>query len=301
MRLNKRNYHLQLHFDSLTDFIESAGVVPEDRAVKRLTVDFHGADSIEDAMELARQGSPRDGMAGLDFAQDKILEMERDLIAQGFQWRYSEDAGGSIDMARYLSGDDDYLMEFYLDSTTVTCPVVTLVIGSGVSCAISTESITAHGCRIVALVDAIESTGKNVELYIDYTTAERYNGTSGVTARQSILLKKAGEFLDAGQMFHALTHASMFRVLGFNNVGHFPDKWFNELNQSQSYGHCVLRPDMIEPEDYPEGTVYLKPLERNSEAEWSIETQLKDLGLWRGTNNDHRPNCECLKCAGELI
>jgi hypothetical protein len=300
MRQEIRGKHLHVTFDSLGDFIESAGSVPEARGVKRLENEFHGANSIEEAIGLARKGAVKEGIAGLDYAHDKIEEMDRDLISQGFQWRFSEDTGSEIDVARYLSGDSDYLVEYYLNDVTLSTPVVTLVIGSAVSCAISTDAIMEHGKRLVALVDAIESTGKVVELWIDYLHAESYNASEGITARQSILLKAPGQFLDAGQMFHALTHASMFRVLGFNAVGHYPDRWYSELNQNCGYGYCVMKPELHEAKDYPEGTTYLKPLERDREANWSVENQLKDLGLWKDGNTEHHAGCQCIKCGGDL-
>jgi hypothetical protein len=304
MRQEIRNKHLHIVFDSLEDYIASSLLVPPERGQKTIDRSFafgdnyDGQATLEAAMAMARKGSVKEGLEGIAFAEDKIAEMQRDLIKQGFQWRYSDDTGSEIDVARYISGDDDYLVEFYLDDMTIGAPVVTLVIGSAVSCCISSSAIREHGKRLVALVDAIESTGKTVELWIDYLHADNYNASGNArTARQSILLKAPGQFLDAGQMFHALTDSSMFRVIGFNAVGHYPDAWFNVLNENCSYGCCVLKSELHEPQDYPEGTTYIKPLNRDSEAKWSVETTLKDLGLWRvGDGNQHRDGCECIEC-----
>jgi hypothetical protein len=306
MRQEIRNKHLHVIFDSLGDFIDSQTSVPDERGVENtrhggLDREFNGVSSMDEAIGLARKGAVREGIEGLDYAHDKIEEMDRDLISQGFQWRFSEDTGSEIDVARYLSGDSDYLVEYYLNDVSLSTPVVTLVIGSAVSCAISTNAIMEHGKRLVALVDAIESTGKVVELWIDYLHSNSYNAKdNATTARQSILLKAPGQFLDAGQMFHALTHASMFRALGFNAVGAYPDQWYRELNASFSYGYCVMKAELHESKDYPEGTTYMKPLERDSEANWSVENQLKDLGLWRDGNTEHHAGCNCIKCGGDL-
>lgn len=274
MRTETSGKHVQLVFDSFADFITHNESKPNDRA-KRMEQDpkFHGgASTMDAALTMARTGLPREGIDALNIAESNIRDMDRDLISQQFQSFYDVE-GADVDVARYLTGEPECMINYFMDDSTSVRRVVTVVTQISVNCNVSPEAMTEHGRKLVALAEAIDRAGVQSELWVDMTVDGR-----GHTGRVSIRLKAPGELFDIGAFMFALTHPVMFRGLGLNTFHSFPKKFHKPLTVGCGYGHANNSPD-IHPGDYPEGTTFIPGIANDYEAGFSVENTLRELGL----------------------
>lgn len=262
--------HTFVKYDSLAEFIadnETNGRNP--RWNETMNERFHGATSLTELYELARKGLPREGIKALELSDVEQHQRDRELANVQFQSMYDV-MGSQVDVARYLSGEPECMVNYYFDERPRTESIVTLALGIAVNVHVKAESITKHGRRLVALAEAIDSSGLQTEIYVDFT------GVSGRdSGRWAVRVKAPGELFDAGAFMFALTHPGMVRGLGFNTMQHWHTRALQ--NPGQTYGVSAF----IETADYPAGTIYVPAMRTDADAGKCVDTVLRDLGLIR--------------------
>lgn len=245
---------------------------------------FYGVDSMQEAIDLARTGLPREGIKALGAAATKVEETERELMIPRFHPFYAVD-GADVDVARYLSGEPENMIGYYLDDAPGIRRVATLVVSIAYSAAISTKTITQRGHAIMALLEAIERTGIQTEIWADKTTSDSYDRHGGspvaygaCTIRQSIRIKAPGELFDPSTFMYVFTHASMLRALGFNTMHSFPKHLHNQFGiPGGGMGYPVTKEYRLE--DYPEGAIFIPSIRTAEEPTKVYHDTLRKLGL----------------------
>lgn len=245
---------------------------------------FYGADTMQEAIDLARTGLPRDGVKALDTAATKVEETERELMIPRFHSLYAVD-GADVDVARYLSGEPENMIGYYLDEAPGIGRVATLVVSISYSAGISTKTITKRGHAIMALLEAIERTGMQTEVWSDHTTSDNYNyfgGDAAVpsgasTIRQAVKIKSPGELFDPSTFMYVFTHTSMVRALGFNTMHTFPEHLHQQFSIPGSLGYPVTKEYRLE--DYPEGAIFIPSVRTDEEPTKVYRDTLRQLGL----------------------
>lgn len=281
MRLELHEKHGLLSFDSIDDWAEVVDNNAPDYLKQRVPSEsswFGGAKDWDELTRLARKGLTQEGIDALRLSEQNIQDMDRDLIAQTFKSRYSE-TGSDVDVARYLAGEQECMIDYYQSDITNNRRVVTLAVGIAVHCGISASAVTKHGQALMALVEAIDRCGLQTEMWADITIR---NGPldGNYTARIKVLMKSPGGTLDPTAFMYILTHVGAFRGLGLGACHEFPLKWREALSFCDGgyYGQPVNEPYRIE-EDYPEETIYIPSLSSNDEAGKALPATLKKLNL----------------------
>lgn len=240
------------------------------------TVRFNGCTSTGEAVAIGRAGLAELGQKSLKLSEEALRLVDAQLIDTRFT-TFNSVEGAYVDLDAYLLGEPECMMQFAATPTEMTEPIVTIVIATGILGDVNGDEIEERGARVMALLDAIERTGTQAEIWSDATTLPR---TGSKLGRVSVKLKEAGEPFDASLLMFAMTSKAMHRGLGFNAKHGFPAAWRTAFNVEARYGGYgrTAHGDLRNPEDYPEGHLYIPALEYGA-AEFSVEDALRKLGL----------------------
>lgn len=203
----------RLSFDSFTEALdysrEHAYDYPSNSAVsKGRGYGGHSGsdtDSYEHADTLARKGWKlgRETLARFESKIDVCSKVHKPEI----QFDVTGDSGW--DMGRVMDGIPESAMdwrdtEVKLDSPTG--PIIKVVINCSMASNVDTEAIYRRGAAVLALIDALETSGKRVELEVAKINEGFYI---------SIPLKSADMPLQLDEVAFALCHPAMNRRIGF--------------------------------------------------------------------------------------
>lgn len=273
----KAKHHLQ-RFDSLAEFTDYSRSL-EDHRTSRMKADkgkgpyFGAATSMAELHEMADKGMAREGITALALADEKVKAVTREMEDQQFRtiWDVS---GADVDVARFLAGEPECMMDYVAAPDSAAQPVVTLVVNVAVHCGITDEAFITHGSALVALAEAIDAVGLQSEIWADFTIVNSGNTRSG---RFAIRLKSGHGPLDAGALMFTLTHPAMFRGMVLNAMHAWPEQWRNDMGVGTFYGYPTRKE--LHMADYPEGTIYIPAIQSNREAGTFVDEALHKLGL----------------------
>ena len=241
MRTEKAGSLLKFRFDSVTDLVETLGSFPEHWGNPFRA--FHGVDSIQEAFELARDGWAEPLPRILQASEDAVSKVEQEHEVTSFTAVYDV-AGCEVDVARYLDGTPENMIDYPLVPIVKAGRVITLCASVSVSGSVDVGALQRRGQATAALALALGRLGYSLEIYVDLT-AER--GGKRLSIRT--LLKGAQDALDVERSIYALAHPSMLRALYFTAIRMGSDYGFN-------MGTSLGTPENP-VEDLPEGSLYL--------------------------------------------
>ncbi|SHT26298.1 MULTISPECIES: DUF7192 family protein [Mycobacteroides] len=274
MRIETSGSHARMVFDSLTDYIDhntKRDYRSADMASRGKDF-FGGAQNLSHALEMARTGLQREGIEAMAIAAGQLKDIESQLNYQAFssEWHVS---GTDVDVALYLAGEPECMIDYRMEDMERPERVVTLVIGTNVPWHVSAKAIKLRGQKIVALIEAIEATGSTTEIWADRTS----NAMGGSkTSRTSVRIKAPGDFYDSGSVMFAFTHAAFNRVLSWNADHSLPKEWHDAVGVGSFYGNNG-KGHRWHP-DYPEGSTIIPPLKDDNDT-FSVTDTLRKLKL----------------------
>lgn len=266
-----------LMFDSLTDLCDhnlKTDYRTEDMQTRNGGREFYGVDNMKEADKLARQGLPREGIQAINLAARKLEDLRGELIYPQYE-EYHDTAGAFVDMGRYLEGTPECMTNFTLAENdghgNIVCIILNITYNSG----ISREAITKNGQALVALVEAAEAAGKQIEIWVDmYVSGSHRN-----RARTAIKLKQAGRIFDTSELMYALTHPSMLRAHIFNAM-HTHPAFFRDacgIYPGGCYGNVIT--NATDMDDFPPYSVYVPCITSDRAAGQYVDRVLKQIGL----------------------
>lgn len=240
--------------------------------------EFSGVTSMQEAFDRARKGLPESGI--------KILASSRELSAsamrQAAQLNVQEayDLGGAyVDMGRYSEGTPECMVESVLQITPVISPVITIVSNCNASWTVNKNDLEERGRLVVALIKAVETSGRSTELWVDSTNVSRGGwGDAEQHYRISVCIKRASQPIDMGAVMYAFTDPSMLRALMFNAMHALPKKLYGKYGVGNGYGRVVRESIRVE-ESYGPDAVYLPAVKHGDNAEKTVTRVLKELGI----------------------
>lgn len=226
-----------------------------------------------EAVKLAREGW-EDGTHALVQLSAKLTDSIASRIER-FDPYYHLEAGGNLDIARYLDGEPECWLK--LESVVTEgqgLKHITVVYANVGSASISAETMLARGAATASLIECLEFAGHRVRLVSAIPVEERGHQSLGL-----ITIKTFDQPMDTARLTYAIAHPAAFRRLGFAWIERLPVEHQREL------GEWYGMPAMDIPQAY-KGDIYLGPMvggERDwntpgvAEA-WVIE-QLKAQGI----------------------
>lgn len=249
--------------------------------------DFCGVSSWDKACDLASHGWA-DGMGQAMAIADQVLPTIQADVPR-YEWQGFHDVTGcEVDMDRYLTGIPENMIDYENVKISTAGRLITLVVSTCVSGAMSTEAIEERGAAIVALTLALQACQHEVEIWADFTTgdhpyskssersewSEKDRATKVVSTR--ILVKGAHDSIDDAVVAFWVGHPASSRAFGFLGHGMRPDK-IAPLPSTLGYVHDAV--DI----GYPEHSLFIDSMisrdrEKGSNADFVLG-QLRALGI----------------------
>lgn len=264
---------VQIVFDSYADFVTAGARSATKRRRERIVKEseWFGADNLDHAVSMARAGLPRAGIEALRVSDD--MKDRFDAAAGDTYVETYGTAGSFVDMGRYVTGEPECMIDYELIPSDTAQRIVTIACNIAVLGHVSADAIEKRGQATVAAIEAIETTGRQVEVWADMTS--RCRDGSNRVVRLSVLIKRAGEAFDVGRFMFAMTSPAMFRVFGLTaREGEACPKSFRDgLNGGRT------ETGVWRLSDYPPGTVYMKAIQPNDDPVEHAKRVLKETGL----------------------
>lgn len=267
-----------LVFDTLTDLLDHNTEKDHRTAAMQdgsQDEKWYGCKSMQEADELARQGLPRLGVEAIEIAQDRLSTIQGDMLRNVFNEFY-DTAGATVDMGRYVTGEPECMVNYFPAEELGQSPIVSLILNVSYNSGISPKAIKENGLSLMALIEAVESTGKSVEVWTDM----HVKSWGGHWARTAVRLKRAGDVsFDAGAFMYALTHPSYLRAHIFNAMHSHPEEYRREIGIKPHGGYGCPVTNATAMDDFPPYSIYIPVMSHDSQAGKFVPLVLKQLGL----------------------
>lgn len=265
-------------FDSLADLIQHN--LKDDHRSEAMRDEGHpkwygGIKNLKRAAELAQQGIPRLGVEAIELAAENLTLKQGDLVHSAFD-EIHDTAGATVDIGRYLEGVPECMIQYMPCEDVGRSPIVTLVMNVSYHGGIDAEAITENGKSMVALIEAVESRGKQCEVWTDMYV-QSFGGSH--LARTAVRLKRAGEPFDVSEFMYALSHPSFLRVHILNAMHAHPKDWRDAIGISPGFGYGKPVTNARDMEDFPPYSIYIPCISDESQVGEFVPLVLKQLGL----------------------
>jgi hypothetical protein len=262
-------------FDSIVDLVDTVKSRPAtfkaevQKAGGGLTMQWSGVDSFPAAYKLALDGWEEHTPEILDVASDAVEAVFRTAELPTFVAEHGV-SGCEVDVARYLDGTPENMIDYPLRQVVRAGRVITLCASVDGNGGFEARAFVQRGAAVTALAIALSQLGYATEFWVDWTT--KMGGRT--VAQQRVLIKAPQDSVDVGAMMYAFAHPSVLRIFGFTEILAIPDY---KSRIGWGYGGAA---DPIE--DLPEGTIYLPALVDSSSvpnAPEQVKSWLTDLGI----------------------
>lgn len=227
-----------------------------------------GFESIAELKSLAVDGWEAEAATALAIAEAAVETVEQDHDMPHFRavWDVS---GCEVDVARYLSGEPENMIDYEMTSTPRAGRVIVLCASVSYSSSVSVSSIKRRGHGIAALAFALSRMGLTVELWADLSSK---CGRSISTNR--VLVKGANDLLDPARIMFAYAHPGMLRGLMMASMHAWPEPIRKRHEVGSGYGQPT------DPrQDLPDGTIYLPSVLTDRDVPNAKEMLIKHLSV----------------------
>lgn len=257
-----------------TDYCSGASEMPDAyRTSQTRGRSFHGSHSFEDAQAIAFHWP--EGVERIENVKARI-SLKSQRVMQQVEMR--EAGPGVLSMGHYLAGHPQPYMAL-VDSERVASgsgAVVKILMNISVSSAISKEVIERRGAAVLALVAALEQTGRRVEIVVG--TGGR--GQRNWTHDYRVTVKKAQAKLNLNSVAFALAHPDMLRRFVFAAMEREDERFRKGFSVGSGYGRPARFENVPENVIHVHEATYGEPQWETEEscAAWVVET-LKAQGV----------------------
>jgi hypothetical protein len=244
-----------------------------------VAVDTHDPESTTpDTMyDMVTRGWPDQVPMLLDIAESAVQSSVRlhDAIAFTPVWDVS---GATVDVARFLSGEPECMIDFPLRQTVTAGRVITLV--SSADCNMGSDWLS-RGIMATGLGMALHRMGYATEMWTD-----NYGLSPLADQYQRVMVKSTSDEIDPARLMFAFGHSGMLDPLAFSvfdgwkRLGSAYAKWAKGFSDD-GRGSAEKRTPKLEAL-YPEGTIFLTgklSCGTSETAKTAIEGELRKLGL----------------------
>lgn len=170
----------------------------------------YGGSDFKGVMELARRGW--ESMAAeAEKYRSAIFEALASVIE--IPYPVADIEGGAIDVGAYLQGVPECWLRHESRTVEGTGPIVKIACNFGISSGVRGEAYKIRGAAISAVIEALEFSGRRVEVEAHKATTVRSGGAPYFEAR--VMVKRADQPLDAARLYFACASPLMQRVFAF--------------------------------------------------------------------------------------
>jgi hypothetical protein len=236
--------------------------------------------SFAEALNLGSQGWAEELPEALAVAETAIEMAQKEHMVDTFAPMWDV-CGSEVDVARYVDGEPENMIDFPLTRTSKEGRVITLAVGTAISSAVTSRTYLKRGRCIVALALALGRLGHAVEIWAYDSSGCNKLGEPG-NAHCRVLVKSANDEIDPAALMFTLAHPAMHRALMWAVRDKFPQPWRKGLSLSASRGMPNNDIKDTEREMYPEGTIFLpglKSFDDVPDADEFLREHLGSLGL----------------------
>lgn len=205
-------------WENLSEFLtyaaqEPAGNRRQSRAVTPREYWDYGA-GFDGAMNLAINGWPE----GLQRIRESIEAMEAITASLAVRPEVHYDVSGDyVDMGRFVTGEPECMAQFHeVELPQTAVKIIRIVANVCCSSGIDADGFVKRGAATLALIDALENSGRRCELIITMG-----NGPSDGTRLEYVIpVKKSGEMVEMDRLAFVFAHPAFFRRLVFAAMEH---------------------------------------------------------------------------------
>lgn len=224
----------------------------------QLAVANHHPDTpiSQHTLNLVRDGWSEDIAQTLEVASSAV-EASYELAEHANFAPHWDVTGAEVDVARYLSGEPECMIDFPVQETLSFGRTVTLVSSMDANCGMDGGGYLERGRVAVALSLALSRLGYSVELWADNFGADSpYPTNARAVVYQRMLVKGTNDTLDPAHLMYAFGHRTMLTELAFGTFDAFPAIW--GATHSGGPRGCAWdeRPEFVK-DVYPAGTIYI--------------------------------------------
>lgn len=219
--------------------------------------------SFEEALEVAATGWEAkldETLALMDSAIEKVTR-EHEVKSFVPTW---EVTGAEVDVARYLEGVPENMIDFPMQDVSKLGKVITFCASVSASSVVEPDALIQRGQVLAAFAMLITKLGYSAELWIDMSVTRTKN------LSVKTLVKGTNDTVDPARIVGAYAHPGMLRSLMFAIENGLPGKWFE---WACGGGRGMPVPPV---KNLPEGTIYLPELRSGSNVP-DADEQLLDL------------------------
>lgn len=232
---------------------------------------WRGGVTFAEAIDLAQSGWEDPLTETLELVESMVDKVEKAHEIEHFQavWDVS---GCEVDVARYLNGEPENMIDYPMISVPKHGRVITLCATVGAIATISPESMIRRGQVVTAFALLLSRLGYACELWADSTAK---HGDWRYSVRT--LVKGTNDTLDPSRVLYAYAHPSMLRALTFAvRLG-----MTGACRKAFRMDTCGGMGSTVSPErDMPEGTIYLDYIHDES-MDVILKDLLKQAGILR--------------------
>lgn len=200
-------------YDSIHQFLKVAERGDPEGASHTCDGGWAGTVSHEQAVQFAKYGGWNPKIVRLRTVFDGLVPKLRKFVDFDAQ-RHHNVAGDEVDIARYLDGEPEHMMEWTPNEESVRRRALCLLIGHSVSGAVAAEHLFVRGQAVIALVRALSLLGYELEIWSEETCGGLT--VAGVNRYSTLVrLHAAGEIMDESAVEFAIGNPSWLRRLYF--------------------------------------------------------------------------------------
>jgi hypothetical protein len=206
------------------------------------------------------------------------LELETDRADVEYQFA---PAGDEVDVTRYLAGERDCFLESRVTTKPGDSPVVRLYVSCSAAWTIDAALILRRGAAVTALCDALERSGKSVEISMvcSVTSRNAKNEWQGKAISLEIAVKRAWEYMRPDRLAFALGHPAFLRRIVMRLMEQIPAPWRDRYTLPVSaYGTPCDAAEYVS-----KAALYLPALVGNNPASYEPFGDDKTTAAWLRT------------------
>lgn len=241
---------------------------------------WHGTDSFDQAISLCR-----DGWHTVRPKVDAMLAPLRAKLADTFNVetvRIHDIVGSEPDIDRFLQGEVECMLEDFQTETLHGGKVFTVLVSDAVNSGVSGDTLLARGVTILALIEAFQILGYDLEVWIETSSAK------GDTALSSVVcIHKAGETMDIDSVMFPLANPSWLRRFYFAAAEGEPSRLRTALGvYPEGHGYGSAKSNLT-AETIPDLSFTIDKGDTKMDADpmgWIVNT-LTAQGVYAGATN----------------
>jgi hypothetical protein len=209
--------YVTYEFDSLNEYIAASEAnASQDGASHRGPGDYGRGFFVHkthaQACEVAREG-----WAAVRPDVDVTLTMLREKLADIIQptnVRVHDITGFEPDIDRYVSGELECMWDDMVIESPHNGKVLTLILDTALSAYMDKDVMCARGAAVIALVEAFDMCGFQLEIWCEHTCGSSRTSTTDLFS-ELVCIARAGEPLDINAVMFPLGNTDYRRRIGF--------------------------------------------------------------------------------------